>query len=217
MLRSSKLQLHYMDLCKKRKLCYVLIALKSYPQARLDQAGKLTVELEKLKYFMKHFTPSTNKILYHKQLVYIQLYNTIEWFLDDNRTEGHILGTDFNHVFHTLCDLLKDDPYRDLKQMMIDIANHYTGIYYTSNSLENRSADTHNCPSCTIDVTHYGTGRKHNLCDNDRASDPELPSMSFINLVSPDDNICAHMISHEEINSIVLLLKYIDDHSNITD
>ena len=201
-----------MDLCKKRKLCYVLIALKTYPEARSDLKDQLTKELKKLKHYMEYFTPSTNYILYHKQLVYIQLYNTIEWFLDDNSTVRDILGVDYNKVFVTMCNLLKDNDNRDMKTTMFDIANFYTGLYYTSNSFINRWPETQHCPSCTIDINHYGPGRKHNLCDNDRESDPELPSMSFINVTSPTENVCAHMISHEEINPMVILLKYIDDH-----
>lgn len=216
MLRSSKLHLHFNDLCRKRKLCYVLIALKNTPKARLDLKDELTISLANLQHYIKHFTPSTNQVLFYKQLMYIQLYNTIRWFLDENSTVSDILGVDFDEVFEEMCNLLKvDDGDCDLKELMIRIANIYTAIYYTNSSLQNTSI-ANDCPCCIIDINHYGIGRKHNLCGNSIESDPELPSMSFINLIAPND-VCAHMISHEEINPLILLLKYVDDNTSNAD
>ena len=213
MLRSSKLQNHFNDLCKKRKLCYVLIALKNTPEARIDLKDNLTLCLRKLKYFLDNFTPASNWMLFQKQLTYIQLYNTIQWFLDDDSTISDILGVDFRKVFDTIVNLLKLENI-DLKEEMFQVANIYTGVYYTDSSFQNTSIaeEEEDCPSCIIDINHYGMGRKYNLCGNTPESDPELPSMSFINSITPN-NICSHMISHEEINPLIFLLKHIDNES----
>ena len=220
MLRSSKLQLHFNKLCRNRKLCYVLIALKKTPKARSELKDELTMWLGKLKHFVEKFTPSTNLVLFHNQLTYIQLYNTINWFLDDNSTVQDILGVNFNDVFDEMCNLLKVDDDNnnigDLKDLMINIASFYTGIYYTDSSLKNASSLVNDCPCCVLDVNLYGTGRKHNICGNSPESDPELPSMTFIHKISPYD-ACAHMISHEEINRLIKLLKYLDDTSDNAD
>lgn len=208
-LRSAKLHMHYNELCRYRKLCYVLIALKNSPQAREDLRDQLTEEMAKLEYYVDNFTPASNQVLFNKQLVYIQLFNTIRWFLDDSTTVSDILGVNFEEVYDLIHTLLKVDyNNRNFKELTIKVANIYTGIYYTTSSLEN--ASTNDCESCTIDINHYGMGRKYNLCMNNSESDPELPSQSFTHLISPN-NVCAHLISHEEIHPLVLLLKFIDD------
>ena len=215
-IRSRQLHLHFNHLCRLRRLCHILIALKKTPAARRDLHDGLTRALGKLQQYTQKMTPSTNMVIFYKQLTYLQLATIIDWFVNDEDDDlSSILGTDFDVAYNELIELNTvrddDDAALDIKAAMKRVAHIFTGIYYTTSSLQQqtllRRGDV--CPSCVNDLNHYGIGRKHNLCNNDPDSDPELPSMSFVNVMH--ENICVHLISNEEITPFVFLLKHMDD------